>query len=181
MLTSHNLKLYQNIASMGYIGYAPFPGTIASLVTLIVGFPLLIFLNPTAIFLLSIIVFIIGTYACATLMKYRPYLKDPRDYVIDECAGQLMVMAFMMSISKETHFLEIIFFQIIGFILFRFFDGLKPWPISIINNWKPSSPFKKALALMLDDVLAGIMSMISLVLFAVLIFICVVLGKVGYG
>lgn len=138
---------------MGYIGYALFPGTIASLVTLIVAFPWLIFLNSAAMFLLSIIVFIIGTYACMVLMRYRPYLKDPRDYVIDECVGQLMVMAGVLALYPGSFTA-----QCIGFILFRFFDGFKPWPISIINNWKPSSPFKKALALMLDDVLAAIAS-----------------------
>ena len=160
MFTPHNLKLYQNIATMGYIGYAPFPGTVASLVTLIVGFPLLILLNPTAVFLLSIIVFIIGTYACRVLMRYRPYLKDPRDYVIDECAGQLMVMAGILTLYPGSFIT-----QCIGFVLFRFFDGVKPWPISIINNWKPSSPFKKSLALMLDDVLAAIASAALVYLF----------------
>ena len=160
MSSSHNLKLYQNIASMGYIGYAPFPGTVASLITLIVGFPLLILLNPTAVFLLSIIIFIIGTYACAALMKYRPHLKDPRDYVIDECAGQLVVMAAVSAFYPGSFIT-----QGIGFILFRFFDGVKPWPISIINNWKPSTPFKKSLALMLDDVLAAIASAALVYLF----------------
>lgn len=44
-----------------------------------------------------------------------------------------------------------------GFILFRFFDMLKPWPISWLDK-HVSGGF----GIMIDDIVAGFMAMISL-------------------
>ncbi|WP_020559252.1 phosphatidylglycerophosphatase A family protein [Thiofilum flexile] len=51
-----------------------------------------------------------------------------------------------------------------GFILFRFFDIVKPWPIKWVDRQLPGG-----LGIMLDDVLAGVMAWVSLQLLAYLI------------
>ncbi len=46
---------------------------------------------------------------------------------------------------------------ILGFLIFRFFDVLKPWPIKVID-----AQVGGGLGIMLDDILAGIFSLITL-------------------
>lgn len=53
-------------------------------------------------------------------------------------------------------------FVILGFLLFRFFDVVKPWPIGWVDRHVHGG-----VGIMMDDVLAGVMAMISLQLLAV--------------
>jgi phosphatidylglycerophosphatase A len=52
-------------------------------------------------------------------------------------------------------------FVILGFLLFRFFDVVKPWPIGWVDRHVHGG-----VGIMMDDVLAGVMAMISLQLLA---------------
>lgn len=156
-LSKQQLSLYQNIATMGYVGYMPYPGTAASFVTLLVGYPIVFLMGIPVSLFLCLLVLSLGSLSCAVLMKIRPHLKDPRDYVIDECAGQLIVILGIMMLQFSS-----LSSQMVGFLLFRFFDGIKPWPICLINNWRPTSPGLKSIALMFDDVLAALASLVVL-------------------
>jgi phosphatidylglycerophosphatase A len=57
------------------------------------------------------------------------------------------------------------FTMILGFILFRIFDILKPFPVNIFDQ-----RFHGGLGIMLDDVIAGIYSLIVLQLILFLVF-----------
>ena len=70
--------------------------------------------------------------------------KDPGCIVIDEIAGYVVTMAGI-SLSIYT--------IIAGFILFRFFDIIKPFPVKYFEK-----KFKGGPGIVLDDLIAGLLS-----------------------
>ncbi len=71
---------------------------------------------------------------------------DSKEIVIDEVAGQwiaLLPVFYFLNLS--------IGFIVLSFVLFRFFDILKPWPISVFDR-KVRGP----LGVMSDDIIAGV-------------------------
>ena len=73
---------------------------------------------------------------------------DDKSIVIDEIIGYLSFMIFF-----DTNVTNII----IGFLLFRFFDILKPFPISYVDK-----KIKNSFGVIFDDLLAGLFSGILL-------------------
>jgi phosphatidylglycerophosphatase A len=99
--------------------------------------------------LLTIIATVVGVWICDVAAKKL----DEHDYggiVWDEVAGYLITLWFA-PFSWQT--------MIMGFILFRFFDILKPWPIKWVDK-----QVHGGLGIMLDDVLAGVFAGILLLL-----------------
>jgi phosphatidylglycerophosphatase A len=116
------------------------PGTWTSLVvTLIIYFIPAPGLPFKLLALITGIVFVVGIPAAAACEKHFQK-KDPRQCVIDEVAGQ-MVCFWLLP--------HTIAFYGAAFLLFRFFDILKPFPI------KSSEQVPYGIGIMLDDVLAG--------------------------
>ncbi len=80
--------------------------------------------------------------------------KDSKMIVIDEVVG-IMITCMPMVFLADRYEVPLAFDgwkqPLIAFILFRFFDILKPWPISLADQ-----KIKGGLGVMLDDVLAGI-------------------------
>ena len=74
--------------------------------------------------------------------------KDDKSIVIDEILGYLIFMIFF-----ENNIKNVIF----GFILFRFFDIVKPFPISLVDK-----KIKNSFGVMLDDIIAALFSGIIL-------------------
>jgi phosphatidylglycerophosphatase A len=91
--------------------------------------------------LLTLIVTISGIWICDVAAKKL----DEHDFggiVWDEIAGYLITM-ILVPCTWQT--------MMMGFVLFRFFDILKPWPISWLDR-----QVRGGLGIMLDDVLAGV-------------------------
>jgi len=135
----------KSIASLLGIGYIPFaPGTMASLFAII----FISLIKPSLIVLLFVvfITLIIGTWASQRCEYY--WDKDNKKIVIDEFAGQAIAL---ISIPINLNNL------LVAFILFRFFDIVKPPPIRNIEKY-----LKGGLAVILDDVVAGIFANIFL-------------------
>jgi phosphatidylglycerophosphatase A len=80
--------------------------------------------------------------------------KDPSEVVIDEVAGFLVTM-LLLPISLVNVGL--------GFILFRFFDIVKPWPV------RQSERLKGGVGIVVDDLLAGVYA--HLCLRGILVFV----------
>ena len=126
------------------------PGTFGSIIGVLI-FQLIS--NNT---LVDNIFFIIILFFIALLMLNYCYKKnifldpDDKSIVIDEILGYLVFMIF---------FENTIFNIIIGFILFRFFDIFKPFPIYLIDK-----RIKNSFGVMLDDIVAGLFSGIMLFL-----------------
>ena len=128
-------------------GLSPFaPGTVGT----ILGIPLYLLFalfSPT-LYLLSTIAFcFFAVYISGEAEKLYGE-KDPSKIVIDEIAGFLVVMLFV-PVSPYT--------VAAGFILFRFFDILKPYPIRLMEQRLPGG-----YGVVADDVMAGIYAAIVL-------------------
>jgi phosphatidylglycerophosphatase A len=122
-------------------GYFPLaPGTFASLLAGLFYRFVLYRLAPLPYALLVAGIFLLGV-AASTPCARSLQTKDPRRIVIDEVGGQFVAL-FMIPAGWT--------FVAAGFILFRLFDVLKPFPIRRIERlpW--------GWGIMADDVLAGI-------------------------
>jgi len=141
------MKLEKLILTFFYVGNFKYaPGTVSSLLTAIICF----YLVPDnyLLFLFFLICFL-GFYTCYSFE--RRYLeKDPAYIVIDEVAGMMLAILFI-----PKNFL----LYIVAFILFRFFDILKPSFIYKTQN------IKYGLGIMLDDIFAGLIVCLLLLKF----------------
>jgi len=126
------------------LGLAPrAPGTFGTLL----GIPLL-FLMPTNIWLNLIVIallFAVGVWCCEVCTKVLG-VHDHPGIVWDEVVGYLLVM---VAVPRTLTFI------VIGFIVFRVFDILKPWPIRVIDQ-----KVHGGIRIMLDDVLAAVFAAI---------------------
>ena len=141
------------------------PGTFGSLATVIILYILfhLLDISSNLILLGLIIIFIYSFYAV------RNYIlniedKDPREIVIDEFIGQsIPIYLYEVSHSTEKSPDEAIIFYLICFMLFRFFDIRKPFPVSYFDR-----NYKNSFGVIMDDVCAGLYVVLSLICFMVL-------------
>ena len=61
--------------------------------------------------------------------------KDPRQIVIDEVLGQAMPLILLLYLSQNNQLsLPIEIYYVLSFIFFRFFDILKPFPVSFFDK-----------------------------------------------
>jgi phosphatidylglycerophosphatase A len=144
-------RLPKIIATFFGLGYAPIaPGTIGALGGLLISILLMKSDMQNSAFqlvhiFLILISYFAGVYACKKLVSEWGH--DPSRVVIDETMGFWISILFMP--------LEI-YVLVSGFVLFRFFDILKPLGIKKIDQLKSNH------SVMLDDVLAGIYANITL-------------------
>ena len=122
-------------------GLAPkAPGTFGTLAAV----PLFLLMAPlsTNIYLLLLVIMsLAGIYICGKAAEDAG-VPDHGAIVWDEIVGLLITMC-LMPVTWQT--------LLVGFALFRFFDILKPWPISFIDK-----NCHGGFGIMLDDIVAGI-------------------------
>ena len=138
------------------------PGTFGSLATVIILYILFhIFdLSSNLILLGLIIIFIYSFSAVANHIKDNDN-KDPGEIIIDEFIGQsIPIYLYEISHGTEKSSEEAIIFYAICFVLFRFFDIKKPFPVSFFDK-----NFKNSFGVIMDDVCAGIYVVLSLICF----------------
>lgn len=116
------------------------PGTWGSLFALPFAWAILTVFGGVGLALAAAALFAIGI-PCANAFIRRAMTEDPAPVVIDEVVGIWLVLS--LAAPSLTAFT-------LGFILFRLFDVLKPWPVS----WADRT-LKGGLGVMLDDVLAA--------------------------
>jgi phosphatidylglycerophosphatase A len=128
-------------------GLSPWaPGTAGTLAAV----PLYVLLQPlplTWYFGLLLVFFLLGIWACGKTAR-ELNAHDPSALVWDELLGYLVTMA-----AAPPGWIWIL----VGFVLFRFFDILKPWPIRELDR-----RVKGGLGVMLDDAVAGLMAWASM-------------------
>ena len=130
------------VATVGGIGRLPVaPGTWGSLAALPAGWLIMDSLGTAGLLAAVAVVFVLGVWA-AGRHAARSGEHDPASCVIDEVAGQLIVLA---AIPADPWFLAG------GFVMFRLFDIVKPWPANLVDRRVPGG-----LGIMLDDVVAGL-------------------------
>ena len=141
------------------------PGTFGSLATVIILYIFFHILNLSSIIILIfiIIVFIYSFSAISAYTKDNEN-KDPKEVIIDEFIGQ-SIPIYLYEISHGTEKLpnEALIFYGVCFILFRFFDIAKPFPVNFFDK-----NFKNSFGVIMDDVCAGFYVVLSLICFMVL-------------
>ena len=144
----------------GYI--SKIPGTFTSLSTLIILyilFEVFQFKNLNYILILYSIIFFYSFYAVMdSEMEFDN--KDPRQIVIDEVLGQampLILIVYLSSINLINIPVEI--YYVLSFILFRFFDIVKPFPVSYFDK-----QHKNFFGIIMDDIMAGLYAMLIIYL-----------------
>ena len=141
------------------------PGTFGSLVTVILLYIFFHVLNLTTklIFIGLIIIFILSFLSVAFYIKDNDN-KDPKEIIIDELIGQsIPIYLYEISHGTEKSPDEAIIFYSICFILFRFFDIVKPFPVSYFDK-----NYKNSFGVIMDDVCAGFYVVLSLICLMVL-------------
>ena len=148
------------------IGKIPkIPGTFGSLATVFILYFFFHILNISYIIILTglIIIFIYSFLAVATHIKNNEN-KDPKEVVIDEFIGQsIPIYLYEISHGTEKSHDDALIFYGVCFILFRFFDIAKPFPVSYFDK-----NFKNSFGVIMDDVCAGFYVVLSLICFMVL-------------
>ena len=133
------------IGTMFYIGKIPFAsGTWGSLVALLLWY----LIKPKIIDPLFLLItgglFFIGI-AVSEIITRELDNHDPKEIVIDEWVGMWIALYLVP---------HNIFWGLVSFFLFRFFDIFKPGPVQIMDN------IHSPIGVMLDDVVAGILALL---------------------
>ena len=155
-------SLFVTMFCLGKIKFIP--GTIGSLATTIFLFYLFHSLKvPSNIVLLGlIIIFIYSFYAISTHIEGSEN-KDPGEIIIDEFLGQ-SIPIYLYEIShgttKESN--EAVIYYTLFFILFRYFDIMKPFPVIFFDK-----NFKNSFGVIIDDICAGLYVVLTVVCFMI--------------
>lgn len=122
------------------------PGTAGSLLAMLL-FPLLALLPLPGYLLVVALTIVAGIWLCGAAAR-RLGVHDHGGIVLDEIAGVWLAMAAAPTTWP---------WMLAGFVVFRFFDILKPWPISWLDR-----RVSGGLGIMVDDLLAGVFTWLIL-------------------
>lgn len=126
-------------------GLAPkMPGTFGTLAALPVVVLLSYYASFSVYLIVTILVSIVGVRICGRTAEDMG-VHDDSSIVWDEVAGMMITM-LAVPLSWQT--------LLVGFLLFRLFDILKPWPISYLDKHVHGG-----FGIMIDDVLAGLFAL----------------------
>ena len=155
--------LFVTMFGLGKIKYIP--GTIGSFVTLIILYSLFHIFNISSnIILLSLILIFVYSFSAIANHIENNQNKDPSEIIIDEFIGQsIPIYLYEISHGTEKSTNEDLFFYGICFVLFRYFDIMKPFPVSFFDK-----NFKNCFGVIMDDVCAGLYVVLTLICFMVL-------------
>jgi phosphatidylglycerophosphatase A len=156
-------SLFVTMFGLGKIRYMP--GTFGSLATTIILYYLFHVLNISTNFILIglIIIFGYSFYAVSSHIENSKN-KDPGEIVIDEFLGQsipIYLYEISHGVTKDAG--EAIIYYLLFFILFRYFDIMKPFPVSFFDK-----NFKNSFGVIMDDICAGFYVVLTLVCFMIL-------------
>ena len=141
------------------------PGTFGSLATIIILYISFHVLDLSSnLILICLIIISIFSFSAVAIYIKDSENKDPKEVIIDEFIGQsIPIYLYEISHGTEKTSNEAIIFYGICFVLFRFFDILKPFPVSYFDK-----NFKNSFGVIMDDVCAGFYVVLSLICFMVL-------------
>ncbi len=134
------------IAQGAYAGKFPVaPGTAGTLVGVLIQFGIRNS-SPISYISMTLLLCVVGTWTAGKAEMILAQ-KDSPSIVIDEIAGFLIAM-FMVPAGWG--------YVATGFVLFRLFDIIKPWPLHSLQS------VRGGLGIMIDDIGAGIYTNIAL-------------------
>ena len=140
-------SLLVTMFGLGKIKFAP--GTFGSLATAILLYFLFHKLNisPNIILMSLLIIFVYSFYAVSSHIENREN-KDPGEIIIDEFLGQsIPIYLYEISHGVTKNDNEAIIYYLLFFILFRYFDIMKPFPVSFFDK-----NFKNSFGVIMDEI-----------------------------
>ena len=143
------LSRFAEVYPIGHSKYAP--GTMGSLIGVLIGYYLIINLDIKFYLTFLIIFIIISYFLCEAHIKLYN-AKDPKEVVVDEISGQFIAILGCVHSENLTYiFLSLL----LSFILFRFFDITKIGPI------KKFEKLPNGIGIMADDIVAGLFAFLT--------------------
>jgi phosphatidylglycerophosphatase A len=152
-------KLFVSVFYIGYVKFAS--GTWGSLAAILILFPIIKF-TPLS-FELLIIIFVIMFFISNLCINYFSNLtnsSDSKHIVIDELLGIFIILIFYDLIFIYNDFLTLFLI----FFIFRLFDIVKLFPANYVDK-----NFKNGYGVILDDIIAGIYTIFTLMILNVFI------------
>ena len=154
-----------NVLISTFFGYGyltKMPGTVASIVTIVfiyIAYEILDYTSLKFSIVFFIILFCYSFYAVKDA-ETEFENKDPRQIVIDEVLGQSMPLILLLYLNQTNQInIAIEFYYFFSLLSFRFFDILKPFPVSYFDQ-----NHKNYFGIIMDDIMAGLYSMIIIYL-----------------
>jgi phosphatidylglycerophosphatase A len=158
-------KLNILILTMFGVGNSKFaPGTVASFVTCLIY--IWCYNSQVNILFLIFGVFFIFFTSIYSIDSFKDSFSDidAKEIVIDEFIGQSIPILTIYNFIEKNNLNHFIFFSLVSFVLFRIFDIWKPFPIKQIDQ-----KMKNGFGVILDDVVAGVYSIVFLIFIIFLI------------
>ena len=155
--------LFVTCFGIGSIRFAP--GTITSFITTIFLFSLfhVIKLPNNTILIFLLLIFVYSFYAISEYIESNEN-KDPKEVVVDEFIGQsIPIYLYEIAHGTTKNSEEAILFYLYIFILFRYFDIKKPFPVSYFDK-----KFKNSFGVIFDDIIAGLYVVLTLIVFMII-------------
>ena len=146
------MRLGLFISTCGYLGYVPVaPGTFGSAAGLVVLAAVRWSGSPALELTVIILLFAVGVWSANAAERHFGGV-DPAPVILDEVVGMLITLAFLpVNITGA----------VVGFLLFRLFDVVKPWPANRLEA------LHGGLGVMADDAMAGVYGNVAMRLLVV--------------
>ena len=151
------------IGTLFYFGLFPFaPGTVGSILAIIIGIILFKLIGIIYFCICIFCIFFIGWWVCNKI-TLKTKNKDPSEIIVDELVGQwITLLPVFWFAEKNFENTNIPIFELfLALILFRIFDIIKIGPMKWADN------LTSGLGVMLDDLFAGILSALILLLYLI--------------
>ena len=143
-----------SVFGIGYIRIAP--GTFGSLFAILVWYISLNYANIYFFYMIIIIVFICSFKAIQIYLRNEDK-DDPSEVVVDEFIGQSLPLIFLLQFN--------VYEILLAFSSFRLFDIFKIYPVNKVEN------IRGATGVIMDDVVAGIYSLIIVMIYKIVLFL----------
>ena len=148
------IKAFVSVFGIGYIRIAP--GTFGSLFAILVWYISINYLNIYFFYMIILIVFIFSFEAINIYLR-NENKDDPSEVVVDEFIGQSLPLIFLLQFN--------VYEVLLAFSSFRLFDIFKIYPVNKVEN------IKGANGVIMDDVVAGIYSLIIIMIYKIILFL----------
>ena len=154
-------KISQIFSTLFFIGYVKWaPGTFGSIFSLIIIIFLHNIVNKNEFIILFICILLMATI-CIKIYSKSVNNHDAKEIIIDEFLGIYLIIIFSYDFKIfNNEFVKILLIL----LFFRIFDILKPFPA----NWIDKN-MKNSYGVILDDIVAGIYTIITLALINVFV------------
>ena len=163
-MTENHSRTARIIATVGGLGdVLPAPGTTAGSLPAAVlwwGVCQAATTNTARIIVTAVaLVIVVGVGLWASEVECRRRQeRDPRPVVVDEVAGQWLTYLVALPLLPLLAGMQLAIFTVAGFLLFRFFDVVKPWPVRELEK------FPGGIGIIADDLAAGYLAAFVLII-----------------